>query len=272
MSVRRSTVRWSEAVYGPGGPRLDDAAELFHEASCAYPSTAAREARGVRLLEASPELRMSAARAVKRHDGLPRVRLPAPTQQRARLHELLQSRRSVREFDEGAVELAELSGLLVWAYGVTGTGNAGTKLRAAPSGGALYPLELYALASRVDSLRPGLYHFDPLECDLEVVRGPAAREDLLRSMIFRDVAEQAAALVVVTAMFWRTRFKYGLRGYRFALLEAGHVAQNLLLAAAAYGLGAVPIGGFYDRLLAKALGVDGVDEAPVYAVCVGRPS
>jgi SagB-type dehydrogenase family enzyme len=270
VSAKRSTVRWSEAVYGPGGPRLDDAAELYHEASSAYPCTAAREARGVRLLEVSPEVRMSATRAVKRHDGLARVELPAPARLRTRLYALLHDRRSVRDFGRGAVKLAELSGLLHSGYGVTGAGKGGTSLRAVPSGGALYPLELYVLAAQVGSLRPGLYHFDPLEHDLERARDVDAREDVLRSMIFRDVAEQAAAVVVVTAMFWRTRFKYGLRGYRFALLEAGHVVQNLLLAAAAYGLGAVPIGGFYDRLLASALGVDGVDEAPIYAVCVGR--
>jgi SagB-type dehydrogenase family enzyme len=168
------------------------------------------------------------------------------------------------------VAVAQLSGLLHAAYGVTAAGSGGTRLRAVPSGGALYPLELYLLAAAVDGLGRGLYHFDPLEHDLERVQGAEARERLLGSMIFRDVAEEAAAVVVVTAMFWRTRFKYGLRGYRFALLEAGHVVQNLLLAAGAYGLGAVPIGGFYDRLLASVLGVDGVDEAPVYAACVGK--
>jgi SagB-type dehydrogenase family enzyme len=214
---------------------------------------------------------MSATRAVKRHDGLARLALPAPASPRARLDELLQGRRSVREFGCGSMNLAQLSGLLHSGYGVTRAERGGPSLRAVPSGGALYPLELYVLAAQVEKLEPGLYHFDPLEHDLERVRGAEAREDLLGSMIFRDVAEQAAAVVVVTAMFWRTRFKYGLRGYRFALLEAGHVVQNLLLAAVAYALGGVPIGGFYDRALASALGVDGVDEAPVYAVCVGRP-
>jgi SagB-type dehydrogenase family enzyme len=74
----------------------------------------------------------------------------------------------------------------------------------------------------------------------------------------------------VTAMFWRARFKYGLRGYRFALLEAGHVGQNFLLAATARDLAAVPVGGFFDRRVDELLGVDGVDESAVYAISVAR--
>ncbi|HEX7582631.1 MAG TPA: nitroreductase family protein, partial [Gaiellaceae bacterium] len=79
----------------------------------------------------------------------------------------------------------------------------------------------------------------------------------------------ATAVVFVTSVFWRTRFKYGLRGYRFALLEAGHVVQNVLLAAAALRVAALPLGGFYDARAEKLLGVDGVDESVVYAVVLG---
>jgi SagB-type dehydrogenase family enzyme len=70
-------------------------------------------------------------------------------------------------------------------------------------------------------------------------------------------------------MFWRSRFKYGQRGYRFALLEAGHVVQNAVLAAAALGLAALPVGGFYDRRLDAVVGADGLDEASVYALTIG---
>jgi SagB-type dehydrogenase family enzyme len=72
-------------------------------------------------------------------------------------------------------------------------------------------------------------------------------------------------------MFWRSRFKYGQRGYRFTLLEAGHLVQNVVLMCAALDLAAVPIGGFYDRPVDMLLGADGVNESIVYAVCLGRP-
>ncbi len=77
------------------------------------------------------------------------------------------------------------------------------------------------------------------------------------------------AAIVVTGVFWRSRFKYGLRGYRFVLLEAGHVGQNVVLAAAALGLPALPLGGFYDRPVESLVGVDGLDEAVVYVVLLG---
>ena len=73
----------------------------------------------------------------------------------------------------------------------------------------------------------------------------------------------------MTAMFWRSRFKYGARAYRFTLLEAGHVAQNFLLAVAALGLAAVPIGGFYDREVDSLLGVDGLYESSLYLLPLG---
>ena len=70
-------------------------------------------------------------------------------------------------------------------------------------------------------------------------------------------------------MIWRSRFKYGERGYRFALLEAGHAAQNMLLAATALALAALPLGGFYDRRLDELVGADGLDEATLYAIALG---
>ena len=79
----------------------------------------------------------------------------------------------------------------------------------------------------------------------------------------------SAAVVAISAVFWRSRFKYGARAYRFALLEAGHVAQNYLLAATALGLSACPVGGFFDRRVDALLGIDGLHEASLYLLPVG---
>jgi SagB-type dehydrogenase family enzyme len=87
-----------------------------------------------------------------------------------------------------------------------------------------------------------------------------------------DLVDRASALVVVTGCFWRSRFKYGLRGYRFVLLEAGHVVQNACLMAAALRLSALPLGGFYDRSFDELVGADGLDEASVYALMLGGRS
>src|SRR5207249_928322 len=143
-------------------------------------------------------------------------------------------------------------------------------LRAVPSAGALYPLELYAAALQVDDLSPGLYHFDPLAPGLEAMRSGLTTEELAAVSTYPEIASSCAVLVLVAAIFGRTRFKYGLRGYRFALLEAGHVAQNLVLAATALGLAAVPLGAFYDRRADGFLGLDGVNESTLYMIALGR--
>ena len=143
-------------------------------------------------------------------------------------------------------------------------------LRAVPSGGALYPLELYAAVLRVGELEPGLYHFDPLSPGLEVIRLGLLAEELAALSTYPEIVCSCPVLVFVAAIFGRTRFKYGLRGYRFALLEAGHVAQNIVLAATALGLAALPLGAFYDRRTDAFLGLDGVNESTLYGIALGR--
>jgi SagB-type dehydrogenase family enzyme len=268
----RMTVRHASAIYGDAGPPEDDLAELYHEASKVGGVTGAADLGGVARLAASEDLRASSTRAVRRHLHAPAVELGPSASLAMPLGKALAARRSARSFATTPLPLRELAALLRAGYGITGELRAGDgvqPLRAAPSGGALYPLELTVGARHVEGLEPGLYHFDPLDDALEKVReGPVA---IAATTPFADIAAEAAAVIVVSAVFWRSRFKYGLRGYRFALLEAGHVAQNILLAAAALELASVPLGGFYDRRVDEVLGVNGVDESALYLLCVGLP-
>jgi SagB-type dehydrogenase family enzyme len=269
----RQTVRWADAIYGAPVP-LDDAAEAYHEASKVSPSQIGRQIEGARRLEASPDLQLATTRAVKRL-GPPGPSLPEPRFPDVSLGQAIAARRSERAFAEEPVLRAELATLLHAAYGVThaldtvGAGYA-LPLRAAPSGGALYPLEVYVVTLRVRGIDPGLYHFDPLRPGLETIRAGAWADDVAALSTYPEIVSGCGALFLLAAVFWRTRFKYGLRGYRFALLEAGHVAQNIVLAAAALGLGAVPLGGFYDRPTDEFLELDGVNESTLYTVAVGR--
>jgi SagB-type dehydrogenase family enzyme len=269
------TVSDAAAVYGDGVP-LDDPAETYHEASKLYPSTVARQVAGSIRLQSSPELQASARRAVKRNLNRRALALPTPASPDLTLAEALRARRTERSFDPGAVELTQLATVLHAAYGVThfGSPDDPQPLRTVPSGGALYPLELYAVLTRVRDVEPGLYHLDPLRHVLEVLSlGPSALTGLLEASIYPEIVGGCAVTVLVTGMFWRSRFKYGLRGYRFALLEAGHVAQNILLMSSALALAATPLGGFYDRSVDTLLQVDGVNESVLYAVCLGlRPT
>ena len=263
---RTRTVPWAGWVYGT--PDEDDPAERFHEASRLSPFAIDHRARGQALLARSPELVASTTRAVLRSLARPAIPLPDPSLPPVPLAAAVRRRRSARAFGAGSLTLRELAALLDAAYGVTSDGDRAS-FRSVPSGGALYPLELYVVAARVDDLEPGLHHVDPLRLVLE--RLPA-RDPVGPLSPYDELLDAAAALVVVTGVFWRSRFKYGLRGYRFTLLEAGHLGQNLLLAAVALDLAALPVGGFYDRRVERALGVDGVNEAPLYLFALGRPA
>jgi SagB-type dehydrogenase family enzyme len=273
MTALHAKVGFASLVYGREGPSPSDPAEEFHEASKLYPSTIARQSVGVARLAAQPALQAATARAGKRNRHLPARLLPRPVYPGTSLADAIGARRSARSFAPGPVTLEALATLLHASYGVTGPPDgeeATAALRAVPSGGALYPLEVYVLAARVEGLAEGLYHFVPLRSVLETLPPDDPLPRLRSSLAYPEILDGSALTVLVTAMFWRTRFKYGLRGYRFALLEAGHVMQNLLLVATALGLGAVPIGGLFDRQVDDLLGVDGVDESVLYAAHVGR--
>lgn len=252
-------LRLYSTVFGADEPELDDLAESFHEASKLYPALAERQLRGIHRLAGSDALLAASRHSVRRNPQRPSVLLP-----RCELSPALDARRSAHDFSGQPLALRTLAALVEAGYGVTAPGR-----RTVPSGGALYPLELYPVAANVDGLDAGVYHFDPPRHMLELVQTGDVAADLGAACPFPGLLAGAAAVVFVTAVFWRSRFKYGLRGYRFVLLEAGHVAQNILLAATELGVQALPLGGFYDTRVESLLCVDGVDESAVYAVVLG---
>lgn len=252
------TVQFASFAYG-GLARGSDPAEDFHEAAKLYPSFAARQLT----LSEHPALAASMRRSSRRHPHRPRVTLPPAPLCESRLAEVLRARRSRPPSPGSTLELADLAGLAS-AY----EADPGTGLRAVPSGGALYPLEVYVLARRVADLPAGTYHLDPFDRALEQLEGGPVQ--LGAAFVDAALAENAAAFAVVTGMFYRSRCKYGLRGYRFALLEAGHLMQSLLLLATALGIDALPLGGFYDAAIDRLVRANGVDESVLYAVALGR--
>lgn len=188
---------------------------------------------------------------------------------RTELEQTISARRSIRTFSGMPLGLDELARLLVFTYGRTDRSGV---FRAVASGGALYPLELYVAAFNVDGLDPGVYHYAVETGHLDVVR-PGECLAALKDVVYaQGVDIDAASLaIVVTAAFRRSTIKYLDRGYRMVLMEAGEAAQNLCLLATSLGLGACLLGGFNDDLLSEFLDIDGVDEAPLLPVLVGRP-
>jgi SagB-type dehydrogenase family enzyme len=155
---------------------------------------------------------------------------------------------------------AEISQLLWAAQGVTDPAG----LRAAPSAGALYPLEMYVARSS------GLYHFDPARHQLTQHHDEDLRRAMHRTAVSQDALIEGPAVFVITAVYARTRAKYGDRAERYVHMEAGHAAQNLLLQAVALDLGGVPIGAFNDDRLSEILGLPD-HEAPLYLIPIGHP-
>jgi SagB-type dehydrogenase family enzyme len=181
----------------------------------------------------------------------------------------------MREFTGEKLSIDIISKLLFYSCGVTcrvrppELGGKELCLRATPSAGALYPLEAYFVSWNMDGLEPGLYHYRVYTHSLELLAPGDFAECVSDFMLIDALAKQSAGCFFVSAMFQRTMLKYDERGYRFALLEAGHLAKNICLMACKLGIGLLPIGGFLDDEVNRFLSVDGVNEAAVYAIAVG---
>ena len=257
-------MQFATLVYGED-VTLDDPAETLHEAVKLYPSVGLRDSGGIMLIERHHELRRSVERAGHRHPHRPRIVLPAPQRPTRSLVHAIEQRRSRTPAPRSSIDLSALASVLSAANGIR---PEEPTRRNIPSGGALYPLEVYVFGRRVEAMPPGIYHFDPHDSCLEQL--PGALAGVEEALLDPSIAESSAVLLAVTGVFWRTRFKYGLRGYRFTLLEAGHAVQNILLTATSLGLAALPLGGFYDSRVEALLGVDGVHESVVYMVALGE--
>ena len=203
----------------------------------------------------------------KTYPGAKRVVLPGPRPyQGLSLEEAVDARRSRRAYSGRSLSLADLSRLLYAAQGITQRQG---ELRAAPSAGALYPIELYAVAHNVDGLEPGIYHYAVPTHELELMQAGDQRAAVTRAGLGQGHLGQANVCFILSAIFQRARWKYHERTYRYALLEAGHIGQNLYLAAASMGLGACAVGAFLDDDLNSLLGLDGEEEAVLLMITGG---
>jgi SagB-type dehydrogenase family enzyme len=198
--------------------------------------------------------------------GLPdTLALPEPDRSGTQpLESLLRQRRSVRDYTDAPLALADLGQLLWAAQGITHPGG----LRTAPSAGALYPLELYVVAGRIDALPAGLYHYRPDGHRLLPVLDGDLRNRLARSALGQMWMASAPAVVVIAAVYERTTRKYGSRAARYVHVEAGHAAQNLFLQAGALGLDSVVVGAFSDDSVSRLLQLP-ADVQPLLLMPVG---
>lgn len=191
----------------------------------------------------------------------------------APLGDAIARRASARQMRPGPVPWPALAAMLRAAYGVTHDERAAgfpRRFRSVPSGGALYPLDLFFHTVHVPELEPGLYHFNPLDETVRLLRRGDSSRGISQGLVQPGLALDCSVMVFMVASFERSVFKYGDRGYRFVLIEAGHVAQNLNLAAAALGFGTLNIGGFFDRVVDGVVGADGLNHSTLYLTAIGH--
>lgn len=175
-------------------------------------------------------------------------------------------RRSVRDFLETPLLLAEASQLLWAAQGRSGRAG----YRTVPSAGALYPLEVFLAAGKVEGLAPGVYRYGVEGHELLPAGAGDRRNDLCAAALGQGVVRRAPAALVIAAVFQRTTKKYGERGVRYVCMEAGNASQNVSLEAVSLGLGTVIVGAFRDGEAKMALGLE--LEEPLLILPVGRPA
>ncbi len=184
--------------------------------------------------------------------------------------ETLKNRKSTRSFLDYPITLLDLSFLLWTSTGIQRIEN-NYSFRTAPSAGALYPIETYILANNIQDLSKGLYHYNIEEHCLEELQLGVFGENLARAALNQKMVAVAPAVFIWTALFERTKWKYKQRAYRYIYLDAGHIAENLALAATGIGLGSCQIGAFFDEEVNALLNIDGTRESVLYLSIIGKP-
>ncbi|MCI4444779.1 MAG: SagB/ThcOx family dehydrogenase [Candidatus Aminicenantes bacterium] len=199
--------------------------------------------------------------------------IPLPEPDKANgppIWQTINKRRSIRQFVRKPVSLQALSQLLWAAQGIS-LKSGDFYWRTTPSAGALYPIETYISVKEVESLVPGLYHYLPESQALRMKYEGDFSELLAEAALNQDFLVEASLIFLWTAVFDRTRWKYGDRGFRYIYLDAGHIAQNAALASVSLGLGTCPIAAFFDDEINNLLGINSRQESIIYLEAVGWP-
>ena len=191
------------------------------------------------------------------------IKLPKPSYKgTVSVEETILKRRSVRNFSKDKLPLEFISQLLWSAQGITNQRN---KFRAAPSAGALYPMELYIVSP------DGVFHYIPDGHLLRKQQHADLRQELANASWGQNFVAVAGISIVIVAEYGRTTWRYGNRGIRYVDMEAGHIAQNIHLQAVALNLGSVPVGAFNDKVVKSLLKLPPAQE-PIYIIPVGYPT
>jgi SagB-type dehydrogenase family enzyme len=209
-------------------------------------------------------------------DGFPIVSLPKRLPRlRNSLDRAMRSNLAVRKITSCLLPLNQLAALLHYSFGATRiVARSGPRksLRILPPTGTFYSLEIFIHAANVRSVAKGLYHYNPFLHHLRLLRDGNLADEIVRCFAPNTVPTHASLVVFITAIFERATFVYGNRGYRFALKEAGSVAQNFGLVSSSLGLASIGMDDFLDRRVDAFLQVDGITHSAVHTLAIGKAS
>ncbi len=199
------------------------------------------------------------------------IELPGPDIEEGRsIYKAIQQRRSVRNYKNVPADGKTLSQILWAAQGIT-LATEYHQFRAAPSAGALYPIETYCMINNVDDFKPGIYHYQVAYHTLIMLREGSFGLDLAQAALGQKMLRDSAFNLIWTAVIERSKWKYEQRAYRYIYLDAGHIAQNAALAAVSCGLGSCQVGAFFDEEVNRVIAVDGETEFAIYMSSFGFP-
>jgi SagB-type dehydrogenase family enzyme len=277
----------------------ESVSEIFHEGSKMKRIDGVAWGKRFESIRSNPDIVKAMSKSYKiykNHSSIPLDTVFPDTDQS--FEEILVARRTTREFSGENITFNELSKILYFTYGITLSFKAFEShgiffhapqyienteaiktaqdidgyqsFRAPASAGGLYPLEIYPVVHCVDGLEPGIYHYNVREHTLEILKTGNYSKVVADLTFNQDWQSKASVHFIVTAMFDRTRFKYFERGYRFVMIDAGHMMENLYLVTTSLNLGVAALGGFYDDEVNELLDIDGINEAAIYMSLVGR--
>ncbi len=185
--------------------------------------------------------------------------------------EILSKRKTLRKYQDTPLTLDELTTMLWFTQGVKSINTRPATERIVPSAGARHPFETYLVVTNITGLEPGLYRYIALQHKLAFLDQSADLAD----RVWMASHNQNHVRNCPVSFWWeanvmRTIWRYRTRGYRYIMMDVGHICQNLYLVAEALGCGICPIGSFSDAELNQIFGSDGEDRMVIYGATVGK--
>lgn len=249
--------------------------EIFHEVSKMHDNDIEYYS-WINQVNSNPEIRKIISKPYTHYRGVPSIKLPTYNSLlKKSFIEIIMQRRTYRNFSGKKSNIQSLSNILYIGNGVTSEfkdeNETEWKFRTTPSGGGLFPIDMYCLVNNVEDISSGIYFYNNNSHSIEQIRKKDIKDELIEtSPTLAESINNCSFCILLSASFPRIKFKYKERAYRFSLIEAGHIAQNILLASVSENHNAIPVGGFLDDYANKIINIDGVNHAVLYLIIIGK--